>query len=104
MSNYAKTIELVQPLLAPMFPGNWTRSSVVSLYPSQQIVAHCDPPIQGVRHHIPLDLNDGCWVYHDSTWQKLEVGRVYQMDPTKPHGAVNWGATTRLHLIIDQRL
>ena len=103
MSNYAQTIDLFQSLLGPMFPGKWTRSSVVSLYPSQQIVAHRDPAIEGIRHHIPLDLNEGCWVYHAGDWQQLEVGRVYQMDPTELHGAVNWGSTTRLHLIIDQR-
>ena len=74
---------------------------IVALYPSCQLVKHCDPPIRGQRHHMPLVLNDGCWVYHDGTWQQLEVGHLYQMDQTKPHGAVNWGDEVRLHLMID---
>lgn len=74
---------------------------VVALYPSSQLVAHRDPPIVGTRYHIPLVLNPGCWVLHGGTWQQLELGRVYAMDPTQEHGAVNWGAERRLHLIWD---
>lgn len=74
---------------------------VVSLCPSQQIVAHTDPPIAGIRHHAPLVVNNGCWSFHGGVWQQLEVGRVYRMAPTVMHGAVNWGHTTRLHLMVD---
>ena len=77
------------------------RLAVVGLWPSSQIVAHRDPPIAWIRHHVPLQMNEGCWVFHDGTWQQLEVGKVYRMDPTQLHGAVNWGATLRLHLIVD---
>lgn len=73
----------------------------MALYPSSQIVAHCDPPIQGMRYHIPLVVNDGCWSFSGGTWQHLEVGKVYQMDPTEIHGAVNWGTEVRLHLMVD---
>jgi hypothetical protein len=76
-------------------------TKLVGLLPSQQIAAHADAPIQGVRYHIPLQVNDGCWSFHDGVWQQLKLGVVYQMDPTKPHGAVNWGETIRLHLMID---
>ena len=54
------------------------------------------------RYHIPLQINPGCWVFSDCVWQQLELGVVYEMDPTKPHGAVNWGDTVRLHLLIDR--
>lgn len=83
------------------YPAAW-QTRVVVLYPSAQIVAHSDAPIRGIRTHIPLQLNPGCWVFHDSVWQQLREGSVYQMDPTIEHGAVNWGATPRFHLIIDR--
>jgi hypothetical protein len=76
-------------------------ASVVALYPSSQIVAHRDPPIAGTRYHIPLVVNDGCWVFHGGTWQQLDVEKVYAMDPTEVHGAVNWGTEVRLHLMVD---
>ena len=77
-------------------------ASVVAVYPSAQLVAHKDAPIAGFRYHIPLDLNDGCWVFHEGTWQQLEVGHLYLMNPAQTHGAVNWGPTRRLHLILDR--
>jgi len=79
------------------------QSTVIALYPSSQLVAHRDPPIKGIRHHIPLQLNPGCWVFHDGLWQQLEVGCVYTMDPSLLHGAVNWGTEVRLHLMVDTR-
>lgn len=87
--------------LARLFPGEWYTCRVVSLQPSSQIVAHRDAPIIGQRYHIPLQVNAGCWVFSGGVWQQLEAGRVYQMDPTEEHGAVNWGDTMRLHLMID---
>jgi hypothetical protein len=78
------------------------RGAVVALYPSSQIVAHADAySAKQRRYHIPLQINSGCWVFHDGDWQQLQLGKVYQMDPTKVHGAVNWGATLRLHLLLD---
>lgn len=77
------------------------RLAFVALGASRQISAHCDPAIAGRRFHIPLAVNAGCWSFHGGLWQRLTVGRCYEMDPTVEHGAVNWGATTRLHLIAD---
>lgn len=73
----------------------------VALYPSSQLVQHCDPPIRGTRYHVPLDVNEDCWVFHAGVWQQLAVGHVYAMDPTQPHGAVNWGVSRRVHLMVD---
>lgn len=81
--------------------GTWHYAAVVALYPSSQLVAHVDPPIVGTRHHVPLAVNPGCWVFHAGTWQQLVEGRVYAMDPTELHGAVNWGSTVRTHLMLD---
>lgn len=75
--------------------------ALVALYPSSQLVAHCDPPIAGTRYHLPLVTNEGCWVFHRGVWQQLQVGRVYMMDPTAEHGAVNWGTERRVHLMVD---
>ena len=77
------------------------RYVLVALAPSSQLVAHRDPAIQGRRVHVPLRTNPGCWSYHGGVWQQLEVGHVYEMDPTVEHGAVNWGTETRLHLMVD---
>jgi len=78
-----------------------SRTSVVTLLPMQQIPAHADPPIAGTRFHLPLLVNDGCWSFSDGGWQQLLPGRVYQLDPSLVHGAVNWGSTPRLHLLVD---
>jgi hypothetical protein len=77
------------------------QAQFVLLLPSAQLVGHIDPPVPNQRFHIPLIVNDGCWVFSAGTWQQLEVGKIYQMDPTQVHGAVNWGAETRVHLILD---
>lgn len=82
--------------------GPVTRFAVVLLWPSSQIVAHADAPIgTSVRFHTPLQTNAGCWSFSEGIWQQLDLGKTYRMDPTKPHGAVNWGDTLRLHLMID---
>ena len=94
-------IEQCQAIVQEACGVTCARAQIVYLYPSAQIVAHVDPPIPGRRYHIPLVVNDGCWVFSDGTWQQLEVGRVYQMDPTVVHGAVNWGTERRLHLMVD---
>lgn len=88
------------PLLVGL-PIALHRAAVVALYPSAQLVGHTDPPVPNERYHVPLDMNEGCWVFSDGVWQQLAVGHVYQMDPTKVHGAVNWGASVRLHLMLD---
>lgn len=81
--------------------GPWASVYFVVLAPSRQIGGHCDPPVPSRRFHLPLIVNPGCWSFHGGVWQQLAVGGVYEMDPTIEHGAVNWGASTRLHLIVD---
>lgn len=78
------------------------RLQLVGLLPSQQIPLHADPSIApAVRYHLVLRMNPDCWSLSGDVWQRLVEGRLYQMDPTVPHGAVNWGDTIRLHLMID---
>jgi len=96
------TAALFRPVLGGnILSGQWIQARIFGLCPSQQIVAHCDAPIEGRRFHLPLASNPGCWSFHDDVWQRLEVGTVYEMDPTIRHGAVNWGDTLRLNLVVD---
>lgn len=54
-----------------------------------------------VRYHLVLQTNAKCWNFHDGSWQQLQTGYLYTMDPHKEHASVNWGSTTRWHLILD---
>lgn len=104
MAPFDQSLQVLQPLLADHFSSQpWLQATVVALYPSSQIVAHADSRehCPGIRCHIPIALNDGCWVFHDGHWQQLELGRTYRMDPLKVHGAVNWGPSLRLHVMVD---
>jgi hypothetical protein len=99
------------PFLKDSFKGVWAYATLVVLEPSAQIVAHKDEWTGALtRYHIPLQLNEWCWVYTEADWrrdvgfngwQQLELGYVYKMNPGLPHGAVNWGTTRRIHLLID---
>ncbi len=100
MTGQASTRLTFEPVLREIFRGTWYGCTVVGLWPSQQIPLHADAKILGVRYHLPLQSNADCWSFSDE-WRRLEVGRVYRLDPTIPHGAVNWGDTLRLHLMID---
>lgn len=85
----------------PLTLSLYDQITVAALYPSSQIVLHTDAPIRGRRLHLPLQTNDGCWSVSDGVWQQLQVGFGYWLDPTRPHGAVNWGTEVRLHLVVD---
>lgn len=100
---WRQTVEVLGEELRDLFPGTLCRATVVALYPSQQLVGHTDPAPagEGKRYHIPIQMNEGCWVFHDGVWSQLELGCLYEMDPTLVHGAVNWGAEVRLHLMVD---
>jgi hypothetical protein len=100
-SDRAHTRRLYEPFLHEFLPGDWINVMIISLWPSSQLVGHIDAPIKGLRHHIPFQINDQCWVLHGTEWRKLDLGQCYIMDPTEWHGAVNWGSTIRHHLIID---
>jgi hypothetical protein len=102
MSPPYETDTVFRPELQAILPGSYLYVTVVALYPGAQIQAHVDAPVHGVRHHIPLVLNDDCWVFSAGDWQQLDEGQIYVMNPTVPHGSLNWGATRRLHLLVDR--
>lgn len=92
----------VLPWLPIPAEGPITTIQLVGLLPSQQIARHVDAPITpAVRYHVVLRSNEGCWTFDTDRWFKPHEGMIYRMDPTQPHGAVNWGETIRLHLLID---
>lgn len=104
MSNFQKTTERLRPLLLTyglLLGRELLKATIVSLNTSAQIVAHRDPAIAGERFHLPLVSNPGCWWFHGGTWQQLEVGKLYRMDPAVEHGAVNWGEAPRFSLMYD---
>lgn len=104
MSEVAETKEKcreILPSLQDLLPGSYGWFRIVGLRPSQQIVAHRDAPIAGTRYHVPIQTNPGCWTFHEGVWQRLEEGSLYRMVPHEVHGAVNWGETVRVHLLID---
>lgn len=96
-----RTIALYAPVLSHVFPGRWVYANLIRLLPGMTIPYHTDGEPQFRRRHLVLQTNDMVWVFHDGGFQQLDLGGVYRMDPTKPHGAVNWGAEERIHLFVD---
>lgn len=90
------------PDFAAAFPDA-RRAAFVCLLPSQQIVAHRDPPLaEGIaRWHVALQSCPACWCLHGDRWQRLLPRRRYSMRPEEEHGAVNWGHEPRIHLLVD---
>lgn len=83
-------------------------SQLIALRPGGHIPLHADdvatehamePGLS--RFHVVLQTNQDCWSLHNGSWQQLEVGGIYWMNPTKAHAAVNFGSTARYHLVID---
>lgn len=101
--SYISPSEDTLPHFAPLFPLlKLLRAGIVVLQPSQQLVGHTDPwNPHDIRIHIPLYTNDACWCFHSGAWVQLEEGKAYEMSPAEFHGAVNWGHSPRMHLMLD---
>ena len=89
--------------LADTLPGDWAYSMLVALQPGGMIPMHRDLPLKPglVRHHLVLQTNDRCWNFHGGDWQQLELGDIYTVDAEIEHASINWGDTTRVHLVVD---
>lgn len=81
---------------------------VVGIRPGGYIPFHVDDPAAEnaiperlERRHVVLATNPQCWNFHGGTWQQLERGGVYRMDPYVEHASINLGQTMRLHLVVD---
>lgn len=87
------------------FPGPWEFSMIVLVNTHGHLPVHADGAMPaGVRrYHLVLQTNPRCWYFHDGEWERLEAGGIYELDPTRDHGAINWGPEPRIHLVIDTR-
>ena len=91
------------PFVGHLFPGPWKFAMVVLVKTHGHLPVHRDGamPTGVTRYHLVLQTNPRCWYFHDGAWEQLEVGGIYELDPTLEHGAINWGAEPRIHLVID---
>lgn len=94
----------LHPLLAAIFPGQWSAAYVVVVWPQGLIPLHVDDgtaTCQGTRSHLVVQTNAGAWSFHDGLWQHLDEGGIYRGDPAREHAAVNLGTTPRIHVMVD---
>ena len=90
------------PWLGEPFIGEWEFAMVVKLPQLAQLPVHADEiVVPSTRYHLVLQTNPRAWYYHDGEWEQLETGGIYTLDPTLEHGAINWGVTPRVHLVVD---
>lgn len=93
----------LQAAFGHLAKGDWAEALLVGIKPNGIIPLHTDAPsfTPTKRHHFVLSTNPACWCFHDGTWEHLPEGSRWEMDETLPHAAVNFGTTTRYHLIVD---
>src|SRR5262245_341114 len=81
---------------------------LLSLAPRSFVREHCDPGFgdddREVRIHIPIRTSDEVEFYLDGERLKLEEGRCYSIDVSRPHRVSNHGATDRVHLVVDAEM
>lgn len=107
---YRKIKDDVPPYLREVlntFSGSH-RTRFANLAPNSEVKPHIDyDTLYGVRLHIALDTNDGCY---NGGWDKdgkeyrehiPADGSVWLVNPGVKHYAVNSGDTSRSHLIIS---
>lgn len=60
---------------------------------------------QSERYHIPLTTDNDCMLLvEDKIYRLHEVGRLYIVDTTKKHTALNLGYSERIHIVFDKRI
>ena len=91
------------PLVYDLMPAPWAFTMITKLTQRDMIPPHNDKPLPvGVtRRHLIIATNDNSWCMHGGTWQQMQAGEVYTMEPQYVHAAINWGATPRIHLVVD---
>lgn len=101
MTTVEQTRPLLQPVLQDVFLGSWGYTTVVSVAPQSCLCLHIDGEVARTRHILVVQTTPESWAFHDGTWAQLAVGGIYTMDPTKPHGGVNWGDLPRIHITVE---
>lgn len=99
-----ETTAIYEPLLRDVFPGRWIKCFLSILWPQGgSIMPHVDADATGRnRCHLILQTNADSFCMHDGTWQQLELGGIYRMDPAKVHASINWGEAPRINFVIDR--
>lgn len=57
--------------------------------------------INRLRIHIPIITNESAYLIINSTRIHLPVGHLWKLDPVHRHGACNFGAEARVHMLLD---
>ena len=84
--------------------GAVTRLMLVDLRPGGAIARHRDlAPGLTLAHrcHLPVETSADVAFVIDDVDHRLEPGRCYEFDNTRPHSVANRGPTRRVHLICD---
>ena len=103
VSRKGPTIELVRPLLAEYFPGQWLVARFVIVKPLGVVPPHTDPrgPTDPPTWRLlVVQTSPDAWALHDGDWQRLEQDGVYEADQSVSHAAVNFGKEPRVHLVV----
>ena len=83
----------------------YPRVMFAKLLAHSSIEAHTDGGISRSRPHkihVPITTNPGCFFVHPPEAKyHLEVGRAYEVNNCRQHGAVNDGDTDRIHFIFE---
>lgn len=94
---------LFQPHLKHLLDGQWQFAMVVVVKLQGHLPVHRDGALPNgtKRHHLVLQTNPRYWDFVDGQWLQLKQGGIYEFDPTKEHGAINWGAEAGIRLVVD---
>lgn len=89
-------------VIAPLYPERHHSFGLLSkLIPGQRLKTHSDHHDDDctVRIHVPILTNPDAVFSVDGEEFHMELGGVYEIDPTRQHYAANYGKTDRVHLI-----
>lgn len=77
------------------------RVRINTLQSKRALTMHTDAE-SAIRFHVPLITNRDCmFIVEDETYKMPETGRVYTLDVTKRHTAINASREDRVHLVLD---
>lgn len=88
-----------------MFSAKVARTRISTLNPGEAVTAHVDANAKYVlRAHIPITTNDESYSYYFENGEEKRIhmkpGFIYILNPGVPHGAINNGTTSRVHLVV----
>jgi hypothetical protein len=83
--------------------GKINQATLINLGAGKQVYLHKDNyPLNKIhRCHVPLTTNDKCIFTVMGEDFLLKPGFAYELNNMLPHKAVNFGETSRVHLLVD---